>query len=163
MHRGLKALYVAGVIFIPLILIMYVWAPPPEQPGQMLDPRSPNFPAAVQSLRSTADLLVSVSMGVLGGIGLLMVRLGRSNPLIVFLAATGFMGALMTIFFACQVGFLGAVTLASPRGDLPRLLEMLNNAALSTLVAGLSLASIAVLEAFPDEIAPDEETPPKKT
>ena len=150
-QRVVKMLYVAGVILVPLILILWVWAPAPEEADMMLDPRSPNFPAAIQSLRSTSDLLVTVAMAVLGAIGLLMVRLGRSSPLIVGFAAAGFLGALMGIFFAGTVGFLAAFALASPKSDIQMMMEMLNFQALATLIAGLSLASIAVLEAFADK------------
>lgn len=149
--RVVKMLYVAAVIAVPLILIMWVWAPAPEEASMHLDPKSPNFPAAIQSLRSTSDLLVTVAMAVLGAIGLLMVRLGRSSPLIVGFAATGFFGALMGIFFAGKVGFLAAFALASPKSDIRMMLEMLNLQAVATLIAGLSLASIAVLEAFEDK------------
>jgi len=151
MNRRLKPLFVAGVIIVPLILIFFVWPPPSEQPGMVLEPNSLNYPAAVLSLRSTSDLLVTVSMGVLGGVGLLMVRMAKADPLIIAFAGLGFIGALMSIFFASRLGFLAAFTLASPKGDIPAMLSMLNNQALATLLAGLSLAAIAVLEAFADK------------
>lgn len=150
-RRRQKALYVAGVILLPLLLVFFVWTPDAPDPGLVLDRNALNYPAAVLSLRSTSELLVTVAMAVLGAIGLLMVRLRRSSPLIVGLAATGFIGALMSIFFACRVGFNAAITLAAPGGNVEKVTEMLNNQAMATLLAGLSLAAIAVLEAFPEE------------
>jgi hypothetical protein len=151
MHRGLKTLLVAAVIVVPLFLILFVWAPPPQDPSLLIDPRSPNYPAAVQSLQNTSDLLVTVSMAVLGAIGLLVARLGKSTVTIMVFAAIGFMGSLMSIYFGCRVGFTAALTLAATRVDVMPLLDLLNNQAISALVAGLSLAAIAVLEAFPEK------------
>jgi len=151
--RRLRWLFVAGVILVPIILIFFVWPPARPDPLMVLDPKAENYPAAVASLRSTSDLLVTVAMGVLGGIGLLMVRLSRANPLVIGFAGAGFIGALMSIFFASRLGFLAAFTLAAPKHDIPGMLSMLNNQALATLVAGLSLAAIAVLEAFADKEA----------
>jgi len=148
---SMKAFYVAGVILVPLILVFFVWTPNAPDPGLVLDPSAENYPAAILSLRSTSDLLVTVAMAVLGAIGLLMVRLRRASPLIVGLAATGFIGSLMSIFFACRVGFNSAITLAAPKGNVEMVTDMLNNQAMATLLAGLSLAAIAVLEAFPEE------------
>ena len=148
MHRGLKALIVGGVIVFPLFLIFYVWAPPAADPAVVIDPKSPNYVAAVQSLQSTSDLLVTVAMAVLGAIGLLMVRLARANTAIVAFAALGFFGALMSIFFASRLGFTSAFTLAATKADIATLLGLLDNQAIATLVAGLSLAAIAVLEAL---------------
>lgn len=148
MNKRLKALIVAGVILVPLFLIFYVWAAPAADPAVVIDPKSPNYPAAVQSLQSTSDLLVTVAMAVLGAIGLLMVRLKRANAPVVAFAALGFVGALMSIFFASRLGFTSAFTLAATKGDIATLLALLDNQAISTLVAGLSLAAIAVLEAL---------------
>jgi len=144
-----KLLSVAVVILIPLFLIFYVWAPPPQDTDLVLDTGAVNYPAAVLSLRSTSELLVTVAMAVLGAIGLMVARGARSGALIIGLAATGFIAALMVIFFAGKVGVLAAYTLAAPNGgDVASMLAMLNNEAVATLIAGLSLAVIAVLEAF---------------
>ena len=148
MHRGLKALLVAGVLIVPLFLIFVVWAAEPADPNVFIDPKSPNYPAAVQSLQSTSDLLVTVAMAVLAAIGLLVARLAKASPVIVAFAALGFIGSLMSIFFACRIGFLSAFTLAATNGNVVALLDLLDNQAVATLIAGLSLAAIAVLEAL---------------
>jgi cytochrome bd-type quinol oxidase subunit 2 len=151
-QRARKLFSVAVVLLVPLFLIFYVWAPPPQDAELVLDTRAVNYPAAVLSLRSTSELLVTVAMAVLGAIGLIVARGARSGPLIIGLAATGFVAALMVIFFAGKVGVLAAYTLAASNGDhVAALLSMLNNEAVATLVAGLSLAVIAVLEAFAAE------------
>ena len=147
MKKGWITLLVLLVLFIPSILIFWVFAPAALDLPSTIDPKASTYGDAVERLQSSSEMLVTVTLAITGAAGLLTARTKNRNALIAIFAFLTFTSAVVSVFFASRVGYAGALTLAADEGDILALASMFDAQAISALLAGLFLAAIAVIDA----------------
>jgi hypothetical protein len=138
---------VALVLTVPAILIFYVLAPAPLDLPACIDPHAATYADAVERLQSSSEMLVTVTLAIAGAAGVLTARAKKAKTLIAVCASLTFTCAVVSVFFASRIGYAGALTLAANDGDILSLVSIFDSQGIATLLAGLFLGALAVVEA----------------